>query len=219
MHTRWCRLKVPDGVPPWLESIKAKEVELSNAWSGNSILRQKFLDEFIKDSLHAEISAIARYDLLLFRARNTLLMVCKDWARRLLLMNIHTSHLHTSVRPSQSGRQSTKARLCWSNGSTGMWWRNRCTIWSRIWHGRPSGTRPESWRSTRSTSWKRSTNANNPSTSIWCLSSETTTQGKYSHVRNKRLVANISDPVGYFWSGKNWQLCNQRPSWHFFVEL
>ena len=71
-------MKVPDGVPPWLESIKAKEVELSNAWSGNSILRQKFLDEFIKDSLHAEISAIARYDLLLFRARNTLLMVCKD---------------------------------------------------------------------------------------------------------------------------------------------
>ena len=41
--------------------MKAKEVELSNAWSGNSSLRQKFLDEFIKDSLHAEIAAIARY--------------------------------------------------------------------------------------------------------------------------------------------------------------
>lgn len=50
--------KVSDGVPPWLESFKAYEVALSNAWMSKSTLRNRFLDEFIKDSLHEEISII-----------------------------------------------------------------------------------------------------------------------------------------------------------------
>ena len=54
------RFKVLDGVPPWLESFKAHEVALSNAWMSNSNLRNRFLDEFIKDSLHEEISIICR---------------------------------------------------------------------------------------------------------------------------------------------------------------
>ena len=51
-------MKIPDGIPPWLESIKAKELALSNAWSTKSSLRQKFLEDFIRDCLHSEISVV-----------------------------------------------------------------------------------------------------------------------------------------------------------------
>ena len=49
---------MPDRVPPWMESIIGAQVTLRNEWRSNEKLQQRFINEFIKDTLHAEISSI-----------------------------------------------------------------------------------------------------------------------------------------------------------------
>ena len=52
------RLKVPDVMPPWYETLKSMERSLQSAWTGNQKFRDTFIDNLIKDFLHAEIAGI-----------------------------------------------------------------------------------------------------------------------------------------------------------------
>ena len=51
-------MKVPDVMPPWYETLKSMERSLQNAWTGNQKFRDNFIDNLIKDFLHAEIAGI-----------------------------------------------------------------------------------------------------------------------------------------------------------------
>ena len=52
------RLTIPSGRPPWLENIKTTERLIRDTWKRNEALQTAMLDEFIKDTLHAEIVGI-----------------------------------------------------------------------------------------------------------------------------------------------------------------
>ena len=52
------RLTIPSGRPPWLENIKTTERLVRDTWRRNEALQNAMLDEFIKDTLHAEIVGI-----------------------------------------------------------------------------------------------------------------------------------------------------------------
>ena len=52
------RLTIPSGRPPWLENIKTTERLVRDTWKRNEALQNAMLDEFIKDTLHAEIVGI-----------------------------------------------------------------------------------------------------------------------------------------------------------------
>merc|ERR1712020_96729 len=51
-------LSIPSGRPPWLENIKTTERLVRDTWKRNEALQNAMLDEFIKDTLHAEIVGI-----------------------------------------------------------------------------------------------------------------------------------------------------------------
>ena len=51
-------LNIPSGRPPWLENIKTTERLIRDTWKRNEALQNAMLDEFIKDTLHAEIVGI-----------------------------------------------------------------------------------------------------------------------------------------------------------------
>lgn len=51
-------LTIPSGRPPWLENIKTTERLVRDTWKRNEALQNAMLDEFIKDTLHAEIVGI-----------------------------------------------------------------------------------------------------------------------------------------------------------------
>lgn len=52
------RLTIPSGRPPWLENVKTTERLVRDTWKRNEALQNAMLDEFIKDTLHAEIVGI-----------------------------------------------------------------------------------------------------------------------------------------------------------------
>ena len=58
MHFFLRRLTIPSGRPPWLENIKTTERLVRDTWRRNEALQNAMLDEFIKDTLHAEIVGI-----------------------------------------------------------------------------------------------------------------------------------------------------------------
>ena len=51
-------MNIPSGRPPWLENIKTTERLVRDTWRRNEALQNAMLDEFIKDTLHAEIVGI-----------------------------------------------------------------------------------------------------------------------------------------------------------------
>ncbi len=54
----FCRLKVPDVMPPWYETLRSMERSLRDCWIGNPKFRDSFIDNLIRDFLHAEIAGI-----------------------------------------------------------------------------------------------------------------------------------------------------------------
>ena len=54
----YCSLTIPSGRPPWLENIKTTERLIRDTYKRNEVLQNAMLDEFIKDTLHAEIVGI-----------------------------------------------------------------------------------------------------------------------------------------------------------------
>lgn len=52
------RLKVPDVMPPWYETLKSVERSLRDAWMSNQKFRDSYIDNMIKDFLHAEVAGI-----------------------------------------------------------------------------------------------------------------------------------------------------------------
>ena len=51
-------MTIPSGRPPWLENIKTTERLIRDTYKRNEVLQNAMLDEFIKDTLHAEIVGI-----------------------------------------------------------------------------------------------------------------------------------------------------------------
>ena len=51
-------MTIPSGRPPWLENIKTTERLIRDTYKKNEVLQNAMLDEFIKDTLHAEIVGI-----------------------------------------------------------------------------------------------------------------------------------------------------------------
>ena len=57
-YSYYCSLTIPSGRPPWLENIKTTERLIRDTYKRNEVLQNAMLDEFIKDTLHAEIVGI-----------------------------------------------------------------------------------------------------------------------------------------------------------------
>ena len=57
-YSCYSSLTIPSGRPPWLENIKTTERLIRDTYKRNEVLQNAMLDEFIKDTLHAEIVGI-----------------------------------------------------------------------------------------------------------------------------------------------------------------
>ena len=45
-------------MPPWYETLKSVERSLRDAWIANQKFRESYIDNLIKDFLHAEVAGI-----------------------------------------------------------------------------------------------------------------------------------------------------------------
>ena len=66
---KFYRLNIPSGRPPWLENVKTTERLVRDTWKRNEVLQNAMLDEFIKDTLHAEIVGIVSSTLTVSKYR------------------------------------------------------------------------------------------------------------------------------------------------------
>ena len=76
-------MNIPNGRPPWLENVKNPERQIRDTWKRSDGLQNAIVDEFIKDTLHAEIVGIVSSTLTVKLPKRPLVY---NFSRRIKIM-------------------------------------------------------------------------------------------------------------------------------------